>query len=185
MILVSLGSMDMRKTVKAVNLDRIPLANAHSTQLDTALSLVVSASGAKGEPEIIDLPVQDNVSTEPIVFHAMDATKVKLLFDLIPTYAGSKDQVVGRGVALLSSIKPSVGSNRITLQGDSTVPIIAANTLEVIGSVTFNFLIITPFKHPNMSITENQTYWKSMTSSTMLIGHRGDPIFGSSVLVTS
>jgi glycerophosphodiester phosphodiesterase len=185
MILVSLGSMDMRKTVKAVYLDRIPLANAHSTQLDTALSLVVSASGAKGEPEIIDLPVQDNVSTEPIVFHAMDATKVKLLFDLIPTYAGSKDQVVGRGVALLSSIKPSVGSNRITLQGDSTVPIIAANTLEVIGSVTFNFLIITPFKHPNMSITENQTYWKSMTSSTMLIGHRGDPIFGSSVLVTS
>jgi glycerophosphodiester phosphodiesterase len=184
MILVSLGTMDMRKNIKAVNLDRIPLANAHSTQLDTALSLVVSANGAKGEPEIIDLPVQDNVSTEPIVFHASDAMKVKLLFDLIPTYAGSKDQVVGRGVALLSSIKPSVGSKRITLQRDSTVPIIAANTLEVIGSVTFNFLIITPFKHPNMSVTENQTYWKSM-ATTMLIGHRGDLNFGSFVLVAS
>ncbi|KAA8652505.1 hypothetical protein EYZ11_007679 [Aspergillus tanneri] len=172
MILVSLGTMDTRNPVHSVNLDRIPMENAHSTQLDTALSLAVSASGAHGEPEIIDLPVQDNISTEPIVFHAADASKVRLIFDLIPTYAGSKDQVVGRGVALLSSIKPTVGSHRINLKGDSTVPIVAANTLEVIGTVTFNFLIITPFQHPNMSITGDKTYWKSM-SSTMVIGHRG------------
>ncbi|KAJ5690318.1 hypothetical protein N7462_004710 [Penicillium macrosclerotiorum] len=172
MILVSLGTMDMRKPLETVNLDRIPMENAHATQLDTALSLVVTASGAHGEPEVIDLPVQDNISTEPIVFHSNDASKVRLLFDLVPTYSGSKEQIVGRGVALLSSIKPTVGSQRINLKGDSTVPIVAANTLEVIGSVTFNFLVITPFKHPNMSITGNQTYWRSM-SSTMVIGHRG------------
>lgn len=172
MILVSLGTMDMRKPLETVSLDRIPMENAHATQLDTALSLVVTASGAHGEPEVIDLPVQENISTEPIVFHATDASKVRLLFDLVPTYAGSTEQVVGRGVALLSSVRPTVGSQRINLKGDSTVPIVAANTLDVIGSVTFNFLVITPFKHPNMSITGNQTYWRSM-SSTMVIGHRG------------
>ena len=172
MILVSLGTMDTRKAVEAVNLDRIPLKNAHSTQLDTALSVVVSASGASGEPSIVDLPVQDNISTEPIVFTAPDAAKVKLLFDIVPTYAGSHDQPVGRGVALLSSIKQSIGSKRMLLQGDVAVPIMAANTLEVIGSVNFNFLIITPFTHPNMTITEDLTYWKSM-ASTMVIGHRG------------
>ena len=172
MILVSLGTMDTRKDVEAVNLDRIPLAEAHSTQLDTALSVVVSASGANGEPSIIDLPVQDNISTDPIVFTALDATSVKLLFDIVPTYAGSPDQRVGRGVALLSSIKPNVGSKRITLQGDLAVPIMAAGTLEVIGSVNFNFLIITPFTHPKMTIGEDVTYWKSM-ASTMVIGHRG------------
>ncbi|KAJ5558705.1 SPX N-terminal [Penicillium sp. DV-2018c] len=172
MILVSLGTMDMRKPLETVSLDRIPMENAHATQLDTSLSMVVTASGAHGEPEVIDLPVQDNISTEPIVFHTTDPSKVRLLFDLIPTYAGSKEKIVGRGVALLSSIKPTVGSLRINLKGDSTVPIVAANTLEVIGSVTFNFLVITPFKHPNMSITGNQTYWRSM-SSTMVIGHRG------------
>lgn len=177
MILVSLGTMDMRKSTEPVHLDRIPLSNAHSTQLDTALSVVVSASEASGEPSIIDLPFHENVNTDPIVFMAMDATKVKLLFDIVPTYAGTNDQIVGRGVALLSSIKPSIGSKRITLQGDVSVPIIAAATLEVIGSVNFNFLIITPFKHPNMTITENQTYWKSMTS-TMVIGHRGDLVLG-------
>ena len=172
MVLVSLGTMDMRKGTSAVSLDRVPLANAYATQLDTALSIVVSASGATGEPEIIDLPVQDNIATEPVVFYASDPTKIKLLFDLVPTYAGTKDKILGRGVALLSSIKPSIGSKRITLQGDSTVPIIAANTMDVIGSVTFNFLIVTPFKHPKMSINEAQTYWKSL-ASTMVIGHRG------------
>src|SRR5690606_3656520 len=83
-----------------------------------------------------------------------------------------KHQMVGRGVALLSSIKPSVGSQRITLQGDVKVPIMAATTLDVIGSVNFNFLIITPFSHPNMIVTEDHTYWKKM-ASTMVIGHRG------------
>lgn len=172
MVLVSLGTMDTRKNAQAVNLDRIPMTNAHSTQLDTALSVVISADGADGEPEIFDLPVQENVSTEPVVFHAQDPTKVKLFFDLIPTYSGSKERIVGRGVALLSTIRPSIGAKRMFLQGDVTVPLIASTTLDVIGSVTFNFLIITPFKHPKMSITENQTYWKSMTS-TMVIGHRG------------
>jgi glycerophosphodiester phosphodiesterase len=183
MILVSLGTMDMRKNIEAVKLDRIPLANAHHTELDTALSVVVSASGATGEPSIIDLPVQDNISTDPIVFNTPNASRVKILFDIVPTYAGSKDKIVGRGVALLSTIKPSVGTKRISLQGDVTVPIIAAHNLEVIGSVNFNFLVITPFNHPNMSVTESQTYWKSMTS-TMVIGHRGDN-FCSPPLVSS
>ncbi|GAB7346913.1 hypothetical protein MBLNU459_g1984t2 [Dothideomycetes sp. NU459] len=171
MVLVSLGSMDMRKNVQAVNLDSIPLADAHSTQLDTALSIVVSATGATGEPTVIDLPVQENISTSPITFKTSDPTKVKLLFDIVPTYSGSTNKIVGRGVALLSSIKPNIGSKRMLLQGDLSVPIVAAETLDVIGSVNFNFLIITPFQHPNMSITENQTYWRS--TSTMVIGHRG------------
>ena len=183
MILVSLGTTDTRKAIEAVNLDRIPFTNAHSTLLDTALSVVVSATHANGEPSITDLPVQDNVSTEPVVFTTNDATKVKLLFDIVPTYAGSNEQVVGRAVALLSSIKPSIGSKRISLQGDVTVPIIAANTLEVIGSVNFNFLVITPFTHPSMTITENHTYWKSM-ASTMVIGHRGDSLPEYSFLVS-
>jgi glycerophosphodiester phosphodiesterase len=172
MVLVSLGSMDMRKNVPAVKLDAIPLANAHATQLDTALSVVVSASGATGEPTVIDLPVQDNISTEPITFMSTNAANVKILFDIVPTYAGSHKRIVGRAVALLSSVKPSIGSQRITLQGDLQVPIVAATTLDVIGCVNFNFLIITPFSHPNMAISEQHTYWKKMTPQ-MVIGHRG------------
>ncbi|KAF1951416.1 GDPD-domain-containing protein [Byssothecium circinans] len=179
MVLVSLGSMDPRiqedtkKPIPAVTLDAIPWEDAHATQLDAALSIVVRASGATGEPEVIDLPVNENISTEPITFMTTDISKVKLFFDIVPTYAGSHVQPVGRAVALLSTIKTKIGSNRIPLQGDVKVPIVAASTLDVIGSVNFNFLVITPFSHPNLAITEQHTYWKKMTSSTMVIGHRG------------
>ncbi|KAK4043531.1 Glycerophosphoryl diester phosphodiesterase family-domain-containing protein [Parachaetomium inaequale] len=172
LVLVSLGSMDMRKNVEAVTLDKVPLTEAHNTQLDTALSIVVSAQGAHGEPTIIDMPVHENISTEPIVFTTADATKVKLLFDIVPTYAGNKNHKIGRGVALLSSVRPTIGTKRMNLQGDVCVPIVGAN-LDVIGTANFNFLVITPFSHPNMEVTEQQTYWKKMTSTTMVIGHRG------------
>lgn len=164
MIIVNLGSMDTRKDVPAVQLDNIPLAEAHLTQLlDTALSLVVSAQNAMGEPTIIDLPVHSNTATDdPIVFETKDASKVKLTFDIVPTYAGSKDQIVGRAVALLSSIKPELGKRRVSLQGGVQVPILGAN-LEIIGCLNFEFMIVTPFAHPNIELTKQQTYWKSLT----------------------
>jgi glycerophosphodiester phosphodiesterase len=171
LVLVSLGSMDMRKDLPAVKLDKIPMAQAHSTQLDTALSVIVTAKGAQGEPTIIDLPVQDNISTEPIMFSTADVSAVKLYFDIVPTYAGIQEHKVGRGVAILSNMKQAIGLKRMNLQGDVSVPIMSTD-LEVIGSVNFNFLIITPFSHPNMGVTAKQTYWKEMTS-TMVIGHRG------------
>ncbi|KAK4544465.1 hypothetical protein LTR36_004356 [Oleoguttula mirabilis] len=171
MVLVSLGSMDNRKNLEAVLLESIALTDAHATQLDTALSIVISAQGAVGEPTVIDLPVQENISTSPVTFSTKDPTKVKLLFDLVPTYAGSTDKVIGRAVALLSSIKPTIGTKRMNLQGDLSVPLVAGATLDIIGSVNFNFLIITPFKHPNMSVSEERTYWKK--SATRVIGHRG------------
>lgn len=171
LVMVSLGSMDIRKGIDAVKLDRVPLTEAHTNQLDTALSVVVAAHGAQGEPTIIDLPVHENIATEPILFHTTDITKVKLMFDIVPTYSGNEKNKVGRAVALLSSVRPTLGTHRMNLQGDVCVPIMAAN-LEVIGTVNFNFLVITPFSHPRMEINSQQTYWKKM-SSTMVIGHRG------------
>ncbi|KAI1399141.1 glycerophosphodiester phosphodiesterase GDE1 [Hypoxylon fuscum] len=171
LVMVSLGSMDMRKNADAVKLDRVPLAEAHTNQLDTALSIVVSAQGAQGDPTIIDLPVHENISTEPILFTTSDASNVRLLFDIVPTYSGNEKNKIGRAVALLSSVRPSLGTKRMNLQGDVCVPILGAN-LEVIGAVNFNFLIITPFSHPNMEVNSQQTYWKKL-SSTMVFGHRG------------
>lgn len=172
LVMVSLGSMDPRKNVEPVKLDRVPLAAAHTNQLDTALSVVVTAQGASGEqPTTVDLPIQDNIATEPIVFTAKDASKVKLFFDIVPTYSGNEKNKIGRAVALLSSVRPTIGSQRMNLQGDVCVPIIGSN-LEVIGVVNFNFLVIKPFSHPNMEVNSQQTYWKKLTS-TMVFGHRG------------
>jgi glycerophosphodiester phosphodiesterase len=173
MVLVSLGSIDERQSRQTppIVLESIELTKVHATQLDTALSLMVSADKADGEPLLFDLPIQENVSTSPATFLAKDPSNVRLYFDLIQTYAGEPDKGrVARGVALLSTIKPNLGNNRMTLQGESRVPLLSSS-FEVIGHVNFQFLVIRPFKHPNMSISEDRTYWKK--SSTMVIGHRG------------
>ncbi|CAK7201958.1 Glycerophosphocholine phosphodiesterase [Sporothrix eucalyptigena] len=172
LVLVSLGSMDMRKEVDAVKLDEVPLTEAHQTQLDTALSIVVSATGATGEPTVIDLPVQENISTEPIVFTTRNVNDVKLKFDIVPTYSGNEKNKIGRGVALLSASLPAAGAALASLQRDVSVPILSAD-FEVIGTVNFNFLIVTPFTHPNMGVNSEQTYWKKVSSTPMVIGHRG------------
>ncbi len=57
LVFVYLGSMDMRRNSDAVSLDRGPLTEAHHAQVDPALSVVVSASGAQGETTVVDLPV--------------------------------------------------------------------------------------------------------------------------------
>ncbi|KAK4618653.1 Glycerophosphocholine phosphodiesterase GDE1 [Fulvia fulva] len=171
MVLVSLGTLGEHKDLQPINLENIAINDAHATQLDTALSLVVTAHGASGEPTVIDLPIQEDISTSPITFMTKDPSKVKLLFDLVPTYSGATDKRIARAVALLSSIKPGVGNKRSTLQTDMSVPLLAGPDFDVIGSINFNFLIITPFKHPNISIDEQKTYWTK--SSTKVIGHRG------------
>ena len=163
MILVTLGSVDTRKTGPAVKLRKIPLSHAHSTQLDTALSLVVSAKNAKGEPTIIDLPVQHTLADDPIVFEAVDINNVHLLFDIVPTYSGRHDHKIGRAVALLSTIKQSLGRSRVSLQGGVQVPILSANAdAEVIGTIDFEFMVITPFVHDGIEVASDRTYWKSV-----------------------
>ncbi|KAK9456296.1 Glycerophosphoryl diester phosphodiesterase family-domain-containing protein [Dipodascopsis uninucleata] len=172
MILVTLGSTDTRSNVTPVQLDKVPFSRVHSTQLDTALSLVVWAENAQGEPTMIDLPIQDNQSTEPIVFYSDNPKDSKVFFDIVPTYAGNRKQIFGRAVALLSSIKTSVGQSIRSLHETITVPIVQGSTLDILGTVNFEFLIANAFTHPNMGVAKSSTYWKSLTT-TRVIGHRG------------
>lgn len=171
MIVVTLGSADVRKNVSPVQLDQVPLANVHSTQLDTALSLVVSASGASGDANIIDLPTEQE-SNEPIVFLTDDVSKAKLFFDIVPTYSGNDRHILGRAVAMLDSVRSAIGPSRSSLEQNVSIPILQINTLDVIGMVRFEFLIVLPFEHPKMAVHKSLTYWKSFTT-TRVIGHRG------------
>lgn len=172
LVLVSLGSMDMRKHIEAVMLEKVPLNEAHNTGLDTALSVVVTASNAKGEPAKIDLPVHETIATEPVVFRTQDISKVTITFDIVPTYSGNQQEIIARATARLGSIRPTVGAMRMNLKGDVEVPIIMRDTLASIGTVYFNFLVVTPFSHPNLAASMDRTFWRKL-SDPMVIGHRG------------
>lgn len=172
MIIVTLGCTDTRRQTSPVKLDKVPIADVGTTLLDTALSLVVSAKNADGDATIFDLPLADNPTTEPMLFTARDPDQTQLYFDIVPTYAATGSKKLGRAVAMLSTIKTKIGAQRASLWGSVTIPIIEADTLGVIGTVEFEFSVVTPFQHPQMSIEKESTYWKSLMS-TRVIGHRG------------
>ncbi|CCG84294.1 protein of unknown function [Taphrina deformans PYCC 5710] len=172
MIIVTLGSTDARRQSSPIQLDRVPIAEAGTTRLDTALSLIVSAKNAEGDSSTFDLPLGDSPTTDPMLFTAKDPSKTQLLFDIVPTYAAAGTKTLGRAVALLSSIKTKVGAQKASLWGAVTVPIVEAETLGVIGTLEFEFSIVTPFSHVQMAVEKESTYWKSLMT-TRVIGHRG------------
>lgn len=170
MILVSLGSMDMRNPMPAVVLEGIE----RSVQQDTALSLVVSIEGGTGNPVTVDLPTTDDLSCFPITFMTPDPTKVRVLFDIVPTRAPkTQKHLIARAVGQPSSILPVMGPKMMTLQGFLSTPVLSASTLDVVGNVSFNFLVIKPFNHPPAGDERFPTFDLKGSGSTMIIGHRG------------
>lgn len=202
MIIVTLGSNDIRTQLctKFVNLEPSLLST------NEALSIVVSATNATGDFPVIDLPPPDSqpygVSErpEPIVLFTTEPHKVVLKFDVVPTLGAYKRQLVARGTALLASDQISskrpgqtrVAETSLPLRGQLTVPLIDTKSLEFVGSLGAEYLVVTPFEHPNMKISRRQTYYKSvdtkviyrlaccswlvyrlLTFSSKVIGHRG------------
>ncbi|PRT52598.1 Glycerophosphodiester phosphodiesterase GDE1 [Wickerhamiella sorbophila] len=170
MVLVTLSSHDLRQTRRCVEFASLNMSQAGSTELDTALSLVVSSTG-HGEPVVLDLPAPEfGVSTETIAFTTADLANTAIYFDLVPTYS-PKRPVLGRAVGMLSSIVKPVG-NMENLNESMVVPILEQGTLAILGTVMFSFQVVRPFKHASVGIETTSTYWKSLTTSRV-IGHRG------------
>ncbi|EMR11148.1 hypothetical protein PNEG_00744 [Pneumocystis murina B123] len=172
MIVVTLGSTDIKKKLNPVEINEISFIEASISQLDTPLSLIVKAKNADGGSTVIDLPTHYRIETEPIIFITTNYEKMELFFDIVPTYSKNRDVPIGRAVAVLSTIKKNLGKAKESLNGELKIPILEVNTLSVIGTINFEFRVITPFKHPNMTTENNSTYWKSLIK-TRVIGHRG------------
>ena len=130
---------------------------------------MVTAEGAEGEPYIFDLPLHDRQATESLVFCAPDPEKVQLLFDIVPAYARESEKIVGRA---LSSVRTNVGRGRSSIEGGVTLPIVEGTSLNVIGTISLEFITITPFEHEKISIGPSTKYLKSLIRSRV-IGHRG------------
>ncbi|QLL30884.1 hypothetical protein HG536_0A06990 [Torulaspora globosa] len=214
-ILITLGGNDTRKTSPAVTLNKVPVSKVSSTELDTALSLVISCDGDLNDtPIVLDLPLDANLDhiTFKVPFKR-DSPQV-VYFDVVPTYGSISvkeeetanrgnfrtdpysiydvvnrsqsslssttslgrtnkyPKVIGRAVGLLNKTGASVGINRRSLNDEMTLPIIANESLEILGTVTFEYMTVSPFHHPKMSLGRTETYWKSLVT-TRVIGHRG------------
>ncbi|KAI5956274.1 GDE1 [Candida jiufengensis] len=181
LILITLGTTDLRDDNVPVELNKISLAKSFATELDTALSLSITCrqklTNQPVEPSVVvDLPLEDyhGTATDPISFKLSNNLKVDdiiITFDLIPTYQVNK-KVLGRAIAILQDAYTKVGPNLRSLNNNITVPIIESTNLDILGLIRFEYLQVLPFKHHAMSIARSDTYWKQLVS-TRVIGHRG------------
>lgn len=189
LILITLGTTDLRDKLAAIDLNKISMSQSFFTELDTALSLVITcqhkATNKPVEaPVVVDLPLEDQHGSamDPITFkltNDVDAADMNVTFDIVPTYQypietrnHSDVRILGRGVAMLDSIHPNVGQHMRSLHNRVSVPIVKQDSLEILGNIKFEFLCVTPFTHPQMSLARSDTYWKQLVS-TRVIGHRG------------
>jgi glycerophosphodiester phosphodiesterase len=179
MIIITLGSNDVRNLLSKKFIELSSKFQSDDNQ--RRLSLSVSATNASGEFPIIDLPNDptEPFQPEPIVVFTPNPDEVVLRFDIIETFGSSRNSsVLARGTSLLtgdsifSKPKGFKGlSAKASLRGQQTVPLVRSNDLDCIGSLGFEYLVITPFEHKNMRIGDRYTYYKSV--DTKLIGHRG------------
>lgn len=193
LVLITLGTTDLRDDKKPIELNDISLSKTYITELDTALSLVITCRNKLNNesiepPVIIDLPLEDHhgSATDPITFkltNNLTSVDVIITFDIVPTYKynhnsdinmplNKEDNILGRAVALLDDVYTKVGPNLRSLQSVITAPIIESKTLNILGNVRFEFMCVKSFSHKNMKIGRTDTYWKQLVS-TRVIGHRG------------
>lgn len=184
LILISIGTTDLRDETPAIELNKIPSTEIHSTELDSALSLVVTSPNVDPENKYsLSLPLDDNhgSSTDPITFKCIDEDpfNATLYFDLIPTFdyevnkVSSTNKKLGRGVAILKNLYTGVGSNKRSLFNCVRIPILSVNTMEVIGVIKFEVLIVKSFEETDSIPLDADIYWKSLRHPR-LIGHRGN-----------
>lgn len=189
LILITLGTTDLRDHNPPIDLNKFSLTKSFDNELDTALSLLITcklkiSNEVIEVPIIIDLPLEDHhgSATDPITFQLpkkLSIDDIIITFDLIPTYQypainkkNSGSKIFGRAIALLKDAYTKVGSNLRSLHNNITIPILESTNLNNLGSIRFEYMLITPFTHPEMSIKSSDTYWKQLVS-TRVIGHRG------------
>lgn len=179
LVLVTLGSTDVRASAQAITLHKVPLLKIHALVLDAALLVRVLVLSSSTPPVVLDLPFDAHAEgspTDPLSFTVASASPdvAMLQFDIVPTYqlAEGGSKVLGRAVARVGDLFAKVGPLRQALLRQVTLPLLSAETLDVLGEVLFECMVVRPFTHPAMKADRTQTYWRLLIT-TRVIGHRG------------
>ncbi|KAF2810802.1 GDPD-domain-containing protein [Mytilinidion resinicola] len=173
-IFVNLGSLNTRRPRKPVDLAPFLSRYPHNPYPEVGYSVQVKGVGVKGPEVTVELPVLDDATNYPLLFHTPDPRNAKLTFKILRQISKSPDHPihVGTAIALLEELRDALGPGRESLYRDHTVPIIGCETPDIIGTLTLNFLLVKPFPDPREPYTQNTEPW-SANGSTRLIGHRG------------
>ena len=174
-IFVTLGAIDTYQKVTAVDLSPYLSPIPYGPQ-DEANFVVEVVSLDKGQHKyIVQLPVMEDLSNDPLCFTTPDPESLNLAFNIYPADASTKnkDSLIGSAIAMIGQLKQGLGSKRESLVRNFTIPILKKDTLAYIGSVTFYFLVVTPYPHLSAEPHDRQEFKLGNNGEPIVIGHRG------------
>ena len=170
-VFVNLGLLDTYKRVTAVDLGPYVAPDIYNPQREADFEVEIRALNTNQSSGIIQLPILADLTNKPWRFLIDDAKDIRLAFNIFQAESvpDKEKQLIGSAIALLGNLKLGLGSKRESLIRDFTIPILHKDTLNFIGTITFYFIVITPFPHPTEGIANDILE----DESTRIIGHRG------------
>ncbi|KAJ5577125.1 hypothetical protein N7535_004051 [Penicillium sp. DV-2018c] len=168
-VIVNLGILRNGKKVNAVDL------KGHSPEktgyMSNLASLLMSISTAGSDGTLLKLPTLSDVINEPFVFPIMRPSEARLMFKFFCVDDSCEGlQLVGSAAALLESDGDRFGANRESLVRERTIPILEKDTMDVMGTVTFTFVIAKPVINLDLPPPAHRYTTKD---ALQLVGHRG------------
>lgn len=174
-VFVNFGALDTYKPVLAVDLSPYVRPDPYNPQREADYTVEVRAINGDQSRHLVQLPILEDRANKPWRFVTKDPEDFKLAFTIYhsTTSAQKGDSPIGSAVALLHSLKQGFGPARESLIRNFTIPILHKETLDFIGTVTFYFLIVTPFPHPDLRKVIQPELSFSGEDGLPIIGHRG------------
>ncbi|PWY78970.1 ankyrin repeat-containing protein [Aspergillus eucalypticola CBS 122712] len=172
-LVVYLGSLQDGKQVNPFEC-RTPSLKTKATGNDLALK--VSSPGNDSARQI-NMSFLGDTANESFIFELPTTGEAELRLELLDLGDGRDGQaeLLGGGTALLIDNLNSFGENRESLVRERSIPILESRSFQAIATVTFTFLIIKPFQHPNIP-SVRECFLRH--DDFCLVGHRG---FGQNV----
>ncbi|MCJ1308974.1 Glycerophosphocholine phosphodiesterase [Agyrium rufum] len=172
-VFITLGSPNTRDKTKAIKLcshltDKSDLGIGCSVEL--IASEKASSSGRK-----VYTPALAETIYDPWHITVRDPPAVRLRFNVYETVSENAAQLplIGSGVMLIQNLRPDFAAGREGLARYHSVPLLAKDSLDFVGTITFGLLLVTPGPHaPVISPQSTGGFWKD-NGSTQVVGHRG------------
>jgi glycerophosphodiester phosphodiesterase len=172
---VNIGTLNSREPRESVDLRPLLSEKSLNPYPDTTFAIRIRATNASGKCDLISLPQINDKTNFPAVFTTRCPDKSNVVFDLYKDATNSQEDGlhIGSAVALLGSLKQGLGPSRGSFIRNYTIPILEKSSLKLIGTLTFDFLVVKPFPDPRtISIKPHEMIWPR-SGSTHVIGHRG------------
>ena len=166
-VIVNLGVLQYGQRGEALELRGSSLPKGVYAHNGLSMEISIAEGGnSPSQSHTVKLPLLRDMLNEPFVFPVVDPSAAVISFKLLR--AGHR--LVGSGAALLTSLNDGLGQGRESLVRTRTVAILERETLGVLGTVTFTFVVAKPV---DCAVPRPLTSRDVGGGGVQLVGHRG------------